>query len=98
MTEREFTVNDELEISFLKRFLVLGLSGELRYMTIDWEEDGVSEDETETDVLGNVNLRVNHTKRLSTDWYTGTALYYRPDNLSDEYKDIYAGIRVNYVF
>ena len=98
MTEREFTVNDELEISFLKRFLVLGLSGELRYMTIDWEEDGISEDETETDVLGNVNLRVNHTKRLSTDWYTGTALYYRPDNLSDEYKDIYAGIRVNYVF
>lgn len=98
MTEREFTVNDELEISFLKRFLVLGLSGELRYMTIDWEEDGISEDETETDVLGNVNLRVNHSKRLSTDWYTGTALYYRPDNLSDEYKDIYAGIRVNYVF
>ena len=98
MTEREFTVTDELEISFLKRILVLGLSGELRYMTIDWEEDGISENETETDVLGNVNLRVNHTKRLSTDWYTGTALYYRPDNLSDEYKDIYAGIRVNYVF
>ena len=98
MTEREFTVTDELEISFLKRFLVLGISGEFRYLTIDWEEDGFSEDETETDVLGNVNLRVNHTKRLSTDWYTGTALYYRPDNLSDEYKDIYAGIRVNYVF
>lgn len=98
MTEHEFTVSDELEISFLKRFLVLGLSGEFRYMTIDWEENGISEDETETDVLGNVNLRVNHSKRLSTDWYTGTALYYHPDNLSDEYKDIYAGIRVNYVF
>jgi hypothetical protein len=78
--------------------LVLGLSGEFRYLTIDWEEDGVSEDETETDVLGNVNLRVNHTKRLSTEWYTGAALYYRPDNMSDEYKDIYGGVRVNYVF
>ena len=98
MNEHEFTVTDELEISFMKRFLVLGLSGEFRYLTIDWEEDGVSEDETETDVLGNVNLRVNHTKRLSTEWYTGAALYYRPDNMSDEYKDIYGGVRVNYVF
>ena len=50
------------------------------------------------DVLGNINLRVNHTKRLSSEWYTGAAYYHRPDNLSDEYKDIYAGIRVNYVF
>ncbi len=50
------------------------------------------------DVLGSVNLRVNHSKHLSTDWYTGTAFYYRPDNLSDEYKDLYGGVRVNYVF
>lgn len=98
MTEREFTIDDEFEIPFRNRFLVLGISGEFRYLTTNWEENGVSEDETEMDVLGNLNLRVNHTKRLSTDWYTGSALYYRPDNLSDEYKDIYGGVRVNYLF
>ena len=98
MSEREFTVNDELEISFLRRFLILTISGEFRYMKTDWEEEGDSVDETETDVLGSTSLRVNHTKRLSTEWYTGAALYYRPDNLSDEYKDIYGGVRVNYVF
>ena len=67
-------------------------------MKTDWEEDGENIDETETDVLGSASLRVNHTKRLSTEWYTGAALYYRPDNISDEYKDIYGGVRVNYVF
>ena len=98
MTEREFTVNDELEISFLRRFLILTISGELRYMTTDWEENEENLDETETDVLGSTSLRINHTNHLSTEWYTGAALYYRPDNVSDEYKDIYGGIRVNYVF
>ncbi|MBR5411652.1 MAG: right-handed parallel beta-helix repeat-containing protein [Fibrobacter sp.] len=98
MTEREFTVNDELEISFLRRFLILTISGEFRYMTTNWEENDKDFDETETDVLGSTSLRVNHTQHLSTEWYTGTALYYRPDNLTDEYKDIYGGVRVNYVF
>ena len=98
MTEREFTINDNLEISFLKRFLILGLSGEFRHMDIEWENNGTDVDESETDVLGSVSLRVNHTKRLSTEWYTGAAFFYRPDNISDEYKDVYGGIRVNYVF
>lgn len=61
MTEREFTIDDEFEIPFRNRFLVLGISGEFRYLTTNWEENGVSEDETEMDVLGNLNLRVNHT-------------------------------------
>ena len=79
-------------------FLILTISGEFRYMTTDWEEEDDSFDETETDVLGSTSLRVNHTQHLSTEWYTGAAFYYRPDNLSDEYKDIYGGVRVNYVF
>ena len=98
MTEREFTIDDEFEIPFRNRFLILGISAEFRYLNTDWEENGKSEDETEMDVLGNINLRVNHTKRLSSEWYTGAAYYHRPDNLSDEYKDIYGGVRVNYLF
>ena len=98
MNEREITVDDNLEISFLRRFLILGLTGEFRYMKADWEENGGTVDETETDVLGSASLRVNHTHHLSTEWYTGAAIYYRPDNISDEYKDIYGGVRVNYAF
>ena len=98
MTESEISVNEEFEIPFMDRFLVLGLSGEFRYLTASWEEEDEDAEEKETDILGNVCLTVNHTKRLSSEWYAGTGLYFRPDNLSNEYKDIYGGIRVNYAF
>ena len=67
-------------------------------MITDWEESGEDFDESEMDILGKINLRVNHTKHLYSEWYTGAAIYYRPDNLSSEYKDVYGGINVNYVF
>ena len=98
MTETEITIDEDFEISFLRRFLIVGISGEFRHQTTEWEENDKSLSEDETDILGNLNLRLNHTKHLSTEWYGGSALYFRPDNLSDEYKDIYGGIRVNYVF
>ena len=98
MTESEITVNEEVEIPFMDRFLILNLSGEFRYLTASWEDDDSDVEEKETDVLGNISLTVNHTKRLSSEWYAGTGLYFRPDNLSNEYKDIYGGIRVNYQF
>ena len=56
------------------------------------------EEETETDILGGVNLRVNHNKRFYTEWYTGTAIYFRPDNLSNEYNDIYLGVNAHFGF
>lgn len=98
MKESEITIDDEFEISFLNRFLILGISGEFRYLTVDWEEEDVSMDESETDILGSTNLRVNHTKRLYSEWYVGSALYFRPDNESSEYTDIFGGVRVNYQF
>ncbi|MCQ2061358.1 MAG: hypothetical protein MJY47_07215 [Fibrobacter sp.] len=98
MKEMEISVNDELEKSFMNRFLILSGSGDFRYMITDWEESGKDFDESEMDILGKINLRVNHTKHLYSEWYTGAAIYYRPDNLSCEYKDVYGGINVNYVF
>ena len=98
MKESEITIDDEFEISFLNRFLIWGISGEFRYLTVDWEEEDVSMDESETDILASTNLRVNHTKRLYSEWYVGSALYLRPDNESSEYTDIFGGVRVNYQF
>ncbi len=98
MSESEITLEDDFEISFLNRFLILGVNATFRYLSTSWENGSDDVEESETDVLGGVNLRINHTKRLSSEWYTGAAMYYRPDNLSDEYKDIYGGVRLNYVF
>jgi len=98
MQENEITIADELEIPLMDRLMILGLGGEFRYLTTSWEADGLDLDETEMDVLGNINLKVNHTKHWNSEWFAGTAMYYRPDNHMDEYKDIYGGVRVNYVF
>lgn len=98
MFEYEITVADEMEMGFFSRYLILSLNGEFRFLNTSWESSDVEDEETEIDVLGSVNAKLNHTKHLSTEWYTGAAMYYRPDYLSDEYKDIYAGVRLNYVF
>ena len=98
MSEAEVTIEDEFEMPFLDRFLILGADAQFRYLTTSWDNGDDSEEETEMDVIGNLNLRVNHTKRFYSEWYTGAALYYRPDSRSNEYKDIFGGIRLNYVF
>ena len=98
MSEFEISIEDEFEMPFKNNFFVLGVNAGFRYMTTEWEEEDESFDETETDVLGTVNLRVNHNKRFYTEWYTGAAFYYRPDNLSNEYKDVYVGVNAHYVF
>lgn len=98
MQEVEIDVTDEFEKSLLNKFLILSINGEFRYMVTDWEDEASSYDESEMDVLGKLNVRINHNKHFYSDWYTGVAVYYRPDALSNEYKDIYGGIALNYVF
>ena len=98
MSEFEISIEDEFEMPFKNNFFVLGVNAGFRYMTTSWEEEDESYDETETDILGSVNLRVNHNKRFYTEWYTGTAIYFRPDNLSNEYNDIYLGVNAHFVF
>ena len=98
MTEDEITVEDEYEIPFANRFVILTLNGQFRYMLTEWTESDEDYDEEEMDILGKLNVHVNHNKHFYSDWYVGTGLFYRPDYLSNEYKDIYGGINLNYVF
>ena len=98
MSEFEISIEDELEMPFKDRFFVLGVNLGFRYMTTDWEEEGKDYSETETDIVANANFRVNHTKKFYTEWIAGTALYFRPENLSNEYTDIYFGVNAHYVF
>ena len=98
MEESEITISDEFEIPFRKNFFILGLNGEFRYMTTSWEEHSEDFDESETDLLGDVSLRVNHTKHFYSVWSLGAASYMRPDDLSSEYRDFFGGVQLNYVF
>lgn len=98
MEETEITISDEFEIPFKSRLFILGLNGEFRYMTTSWEEHAESFDETETDLLGDISLRVNHTSHFYSVWNFGAARYARPDDHSSEYRDIFGGIQLNYVF
>ena len=98
MDESEITVSDEMEIPLMNKFMILSLGAEYRYMVTEWKENAENVTEEETDVLGDVKLRVNHSGHFYSEWNVGTALYYRPDNLSSQYKDLYCGINLNYVF
>lgn len=98
MEEAELTVSDELEIPFLRNYLVFGINGDFRYMATTWEEDRKDHSETETDFIGSASLRINHSEHFYSEWVVGTGIYYRPDYLSNEYKDIYGGINLNYTF
>jgi len=98
MEEAELTVSDELEIPFLREFLVLGFNGEFRYMATTWEEGNKDANEKETDFIGNTSLRINHSKHFYSEWVFGAGIFYRPDYLSNEYKDIYGGLNLSYTF
>lgn len=98
MEEAELTVNDELEIPFLRDFLVFGINGEFRYMATTWEENKKEANERETDFIGSASLRINHSEHFYSEWIVGTGIFYRPDNLSNEYKDVYGGLNLSYTF
>ena len=98
MDESELTVSDDLEIPFMNEFLVFGINGEFRYMATTWEENRKDESEKETDFIGSTSLRINHSKHFYSEWVFGAGIFYRPDNLSNEYKDVYGGLNLNYTF
>ncbi|MCF0215533.1 MAG: hypothetical protein HUK21_03560 [Fibrobacteraceae bacterium] len=98
MDEGEITVEENFEMPLLNRFLIVGVNGEFRYMLSEWKENDKNVTEEETDILGSLNVRINHNKHFYSEWFAGTAIFLRPDNLSNEYKDIYGGVNLNYVF
>lgn len=98
MKESEISIADDFEIPFKEKFFILGLGVNFRYMSTTWNENDESLDSKEMDLETGLNFRVNHTKNFFSEWNAGFTYYYRPDNLSNEYKDIFGGVRLNYVF
>ena len=81
-----------------KDFLELSLAGSIRQEYLDYIDDSGDVSEEELDIDGSAMLRVYLTKTFFADVTLGTVLDYRPDNRSDEYKDFFGILSLNYAF
>lgn len=98
MTDFEWTLSDNFTWGISKDFLELTLAGSVRQEYLDYTDESGDVSEEEIDVDGSAMLRVYFTKTFFTDWTFGAVYDYRPDNRSDEYKDFYGILSLNYAF
>ena len=98
MTDFEWFLSDNFTWGISKNFLELTLAGSLRRELLEYTDEGVDYSEEEMDVDGSVMFRVYFTKTFFTDWTLGAVYDYRPDSRSDEYKDFYGILSLNYAF
>ncbi|NLG39571.1 MAG: hypothetical protein GX545_06585 [Fibrobacter sp.] len=54
--------------------------------------------EKENDFIVEVSAKINHTKQLFSEWICRGEVFDRPDQISNEYKDLYVGFTINYSF
>lgn len=96
--ESEVHISDELEFPLRDGFFTLSLNGDMCYTITTWDEQGIDQKEKELDLLGDFHFRVNHSSHFYSEYFIGAGFYHRPENLSNEYKDVFGGINLNYTF
>ena len=98
MSEFEWTLVDNAVFQLKPGFLDLLLHGNLRQNFLTRKEEGKTIEEMEMDLDLSAGLKFQFTERLGTEFTFGTFLNYRPDNESEDYRDIYGSVSVNYDF
>jgi len=98
MSEFEWSLMENTSVKLNPGFLDLLFNGNIRQTFMSRTEDGRKIDEMEMDLDLSVGLRFQLTKSLSTECAFGTFLNYRPDNESEDYRDIYGTASLNYDF
>jgi hypothetical protein len=98
MSEFEWSLMDNATIKLNPGFLDLMLHGNIRQNIMSREEDGQDVDEMEMDLDLSAGLKFQLTEKLSMECSWGMFLNYRPDNESEDYRDIYGALSVNYDF
>lgn len=98
MTDFEWNVGDNMTIPLSKNFLDLLLAASFRQEFLNRDEEGSRIKEKEMDVSGSGTLRFTHTGSLTSEWTVGAYCAYRPDYKSDEYKDLFGTVSINYSF
>ena len=98
VSEFEWSLLDNATIQLKPNFLDLMLHGNIRQNFMSRKDEGVNVDEMEMDLDVSAGLRFQMTEKLSTEFTAGAFFNYRPDNASEDYRDIYGLISVNYDF
>ena len=98
MSEFEWNLMESAVIQLNPGFLDLLLQGNIRQNFMSREEEGKTIDEMEMDLDVSLGLRFQLTERLGTEWTVGAFFNNRPDNKSEDYRDIYGMASVTYDF
>ncbi len=98
MSELEWSLSDNATIHVSPNFIDLMLNGSIRQNFMSRQEEGKSVEEMELDLDLSAGLRFQLTERLTNEWIFGAFFNHRPDNRSQDYRDIYGSISVNLDF
>ena len=90
VSEFEWNLLDNASIQLKPNYLDLMLHGNIRQNFMSRKEDGKNVDEMEMDL--------DLTEMLGIEFNVGAFFNYRPDNASDDYRDIYSLISMSYDF
>ena len=98
MSEFEWSLLEDATIRLNPEFLDLLLHADIRQNFMSRKEEGKTVDEMEMDLDLSMGLKFQLTERFSMEWTFGTFFSYRPDNESQDYRDIYGMASFNYDF
>ena len=98
MSEFEWNLLDNATIQLKPDFLDLLLHGNIRQNFMSRKEDGKKVEEMEMDLDFSTGLKFQISEKLSTECAFGMFFNYRPDNASEDYRDIYGLISMSYDF
>jgi hypothetical protein len=98
MSEFEWNLLDNATIQLKPNFLDLLLHGNVRQNFMSRKEDGKTVDEMEMDLDVSTGLKFQFTEKLGMECAFGAFFNYRPDNASEDYRDLYGMISMNYDF
>ena len=98
MREFEWSLLDNASFRLKPEFLDLMLHGNIRQLFMSRKEDGKKVKEMEMDLDFSAGLKFQISERLGTEFTVGTFFNYRPDNASEDYRDIYGMISMSYDF
>lgn len=98
MTDFEWSVSDNYSMPLVKNYMDLMLSASFRQEFMKRDEGDNTLEESEMDLSGSATLKIDHTDRLTTEWTLGAYCNFRPDYRSDEYRDIFGIVSLNYAF
>jgi len=98
VSELEWSLSDNATIHLKPNFIDLMLNGSIRQNFMSRQEEGKSVEEMELDLDLSAGLRFQLTERLSNEWIFGAFFNHRPDDKSQDYRDIYGSMSVNLDF